>query len=108
MADETNPKCKDGDMIIVGPELGGGVHPFVRHHASHKIQVGLAKEATPEEASQASLHLTHREGNLFDVQPLSKGGSDAKPTKGPSQVSTPAFRTGWDNIFGKKAQVGQA
>jgi hypothetical protein len=97
-----------GDVIHVGPDLGGFC-PFVRHRADHTIESGMAKIVRPGDppTTEAPLLLTHREGSDFDVQVMSKGGNDA-PTKGPVKVNSPAFKTGWDNIFGKKAPVGQA
>src|SRR5580692_6001817 len=98
-----------GDVMSVGPNLGG-ICPFVRHHADHTIETGMARIAGPGEppSSENSLFLTHQEGGLFKVQPMVRGGSDTGTTKGPAKVSTPAFREGWDNIFGKKTPVGQA
>ena len=99
--------CPKGDVISVGPNLGG-VCPFVRHLPDHTIETGLAKIVGPDEVptSQNPLFLEHRQGNVFNVKPLSKGGSDSP--KGPAKVNSPAFKSGWDNIFGSKAPVGQA
>lgn len=98
--------CDDGDMISVGPNLGG-VCPFVRHHSDHHLETGLARIVGPEDhaTSPNPLLLEHRRGNVFAVKTLSKGGSDAK---GPAKVNSPAFKENWDTIFGKKAPVGLA
>jgi hypothetical protein len=100
------PKCEDGDMMSVGPDLGG-VRPFIRHTADHRIEAGLAKVTEPgAPMPENALLLKHRAGtSLYDVHPL-EGGSDHK--NGPAQVATDAYRTGWDNIFGKKPTVGLA
>ncbi len=116
--DEKDPKgpehaeqgsCQDGDMISVGPNLGG-VCPIVRHHADHKIEAGLARIVQPGEQPTGPnpLYLEHRHGNLFAVKPLSKGGSDRATGKSHSKAATPAYRENYENIFGKKPQVGQA
>ena len=112
--DEKAPKgpehggCHEGDMISVGPNLGG-VCPFVRHHADHKIETGFARIVMPGEQPTGPnpLYLEHREGTIFNVKPMSRGGSDTA-SKGPAKVNSPAFKSGWDNIFGKKAPPGQA
>ncbi len=102
MADEENgekPKCTDGETVHVGPDLGG-IRPILHHRADHTLVAGMARVVDPKDIppdATRHLHLAHREGNLFDVL-----------KSGPSQVSTPAYRSGWDNIFGKKAPVGQA
>ncbi len=101
--------CPEGDVISVGPNLGG-ICPFVRHHADHSIETGLARIAEPGQipTSANPLYLTHRQDNVFDVQTMSRGGSDVAPTKGPAKVNSPAYKDGWENIFGNKTPVGQA
>ena len=113
MADEDKKggetACKDGDMMVVGPSLGG-ICPFVRHRPDHTVESGLARVRPADEPiPEGSLFLKHREGNAFDVHPVSKGGSDGAPSKGPAKVTTEAYRNGWENIFWpKKTPVGQA
>jgi hypothetical protein len=103
---EAEHECPKGDVISVGPDLGGFC-PYVRHFPDHSVQTGIAKLAAPGEmpATASALYLKHRGGSTFDVQAMSKGGSDMK---GPAKVNSESFRTGWDNIFGNKAPVGQA
>jgi hypothetical protein len=103
-----DPDCRDGDMIAVGPNLGG-VCPIVRHRADHSVEPAFARIVPPGEAPSTpdALYLEHQRDNLFAVKPLSRGGSDGA-RKGPAKVTTQAFRDNYDNIFGKKATVGQA
>jgi hypothetical protein len=99
--------CSDGDMVSMGPCLGN-IRPFVRHHADHHLEPGIARLVSSEQAppnSSNSIHLRHRYGNLYDVIPFPESASRAK---GPSKVNSDAFRSGWDTIFGKKVPVGQA
>ena len=105
-----DPECSDGEMIAIGPNLGGVV-PFVRHRADHKVEHGVGKivqagEQTPE--MKNPVVLMHRRDNLFDVKPMSKGGSDRAMGKSHSRAATPAYCDNWDMTFGKKPPVGQA
>lgn len=56
-------------------------------------------------------------GELVDVSPPDDDGwqdveslykSDRATSDGPAQVATPAYRAGYDRIFGKKPSVGLA
>lgn len=111
MADDEKkgaPDCNAGDQMVVGPDLGG-VRPFVRHTADHRIESGLAKVHVPGTPVTASaVVLKYREANLFDVTPVSARGCSESPKNGPAKVSTEAYRKGWDNIFGNKTTIGQA
>ncbi len=107
---QSDHHCPGGDVISVGPDLGG-VCPFIRHRPDHSVESGMAKIVRPGDppTTATPLMLTHRQGSEFDVHVMSKGGSDGpSKTKGPSKVNSPAYKDGWDSIFGKKAPVGQA
>lgn len=104
-----NPDCGDGDMIAVGPVLGG-ICPIVRHRADHSLEASMAKIVQPGEAPATAnaLYLEHRRENLFAVKPMSRGGSDTAPSSKCMSIPSKAFQDNYDNIFGKKAPVGQA
>jgi len=54
--------------------------------------------------------LDHIEENRFAVTTIygKPKPCQATTTPGPAKVTSPAFRSGWDRIFGKKQEVGQA
>lgn len=105
-----NPGCADGETIAVGPHLGQGIVPIMRHRPDHTVEPAMARIVGPGETPTLPnpLYLEHQHDNVFSVKPMSKGGSDSAPSKGPAKVNSPAFKDNWDNIFGKKAPVGQA
>lgn len=105
-------KCPDDDVLHLGPDLGNGTHPFVRHRPDHSIEAGLARPFKDGEplnfcGDGAAVHLSHRgPGAVYDVEDLyTPEKSEAK--SGPSMVNSSEFRDGWDRIFGKQA-VGEA
>lgn len=108
MSDEKETPCLHGDELWAGPQLEGGVRPFVRHTADHQIQVGLMSQAEevqlPEEGA---LHFEQIPGtNRFKIEPIL--GSGCLGTKGPAKVNSVQFRNNWDGIFGNKTVVGSA
>lgn len=109
MSDEKPKPCPDGDVMQLGPDLGG-VRPFIRHKADHTIEGGMArivKEGEP--ITCEAVRARPRPDGRFDVDelytPPEESGGDKK---GPTMVASDAYRRGWDNIFGNKSNVGQA
>jgi len=47
------------------------------------------------------------EGPSYDVEPIWERETPTAPASGPAMVNSPAFRSGWDSIFGKTT-VGSA
>lgn len=101
--------CPLGDVITVGPDLGGGVHPAVRHDANHEISFGTLRIIQEGQPIPLESILLEKKDDSDDYHVV---GEFSPPTvrelSGPAMVSTDAYRTGWDNIFGKKQVVGQS
>ncbi len=103
-------KCPIKDEITLGPDLGGGIYPAVRHAADHTIHVGtvrLREEGQP--LTNHTLILDPKEGSTFNVigEVTAKGETRESPG-GPAMVSSNAYRNGWDRLFGGKQPVGEA
>lgn len=85
----------------MGPPLSDGRRPYVRV-TPEGAHGGLMSD-TPTPTSTTCIELQPLGGDCFEV---------AKETRltgsGPAQVATGAYRSGWDRIFGTKAEVGQA
>jgi hypothetical protein len=112
MSDEKSHKCDCSDELIAGPEMSHGVRPFIRHTKDHKVVGGVmrvVKDGCPINGGGELVQLTHVEGDRFKVEFL-YGESDYSSEcscSGPSKVTTEAYRSGWDRIFGNK-EIGQA
>lgn len=94
------------DKIFMGPDFGNGTRPFVRVKEKNQgleVSAGSAsfiKDNTEPESGTVA-YLKHLGGDAYEVKKERPAGS------GPCQVSSDAYRKGWDGIFGKKI-VGQA
>jgi hypothetical protein len=108
MSDEK--KCQIKDEITLGPDLGGGVHPAVRHAADHTVHVGTVRLlAEGQPLSGTTLILDPKEGSSFNViGEITPKGENADRHGGPAMVSSSAYRDGWDRLFGGKQTVGEA
>jgi hypothetical protein len=95
-----NPSCQVLDVLRLGPELndGRGSRIFIRHTADHRIQSGVLRPAKDGEPLMGE-SIFHLEASgapgEYRVQDLYDG-------RGPSKVTTPAYRDGWDSIFGHR------
>lgn len=95
--------CKCQDEILVGPQIApDGSCVCLRHTDEHQVGLGVMR---PIEDGKPVLNgevvsLQRIEGDRYAVTTLYHAG--------PSKVSTPAYRDGWDRIFGKEQEVGQA
>lgn len=111
--DDGNDDCpgQHRDVMHLGPELGEGLRPYIRHRSDCAVETGFLKQAGTgrDEASHCDgiVRLTSTEApDTFEVETLYER-SGAGHT-GPARVSSPAFREGWDRIFGGPKAVGQA
>jgi hypothetical protein len=89
------------DRAVMGPACQHGYAPIVRYRNGTVRDVGFimpAREGVPVPAGAELVNLRRREDGAYDCTTL---------VKGPPQVSTPAYREGWDSIFGKR-EVAQA
>jgi hypothetical protein len=114
--DKTCPGA-NRDVLQLGPDLGNGTHPFVRHRPGCDIEAGVLKahqpgndEATPACDGMVRLHHSGH-GQVYNVETLyerNPRGVAPEAHDGPAMVATEAFRDGWDRIFGVNKTVGQA
>lgn len=92
---------KDKDRVLVGPEVGEGSRLFMRA-SPEQLTVGVLTEGVRPEADSI-LELQHVQGCEYEVK------NEIRYTaKGPAQVSSKAYRSGWDTVFGGKTPVGVA
>jgi hypothetical protein len=112
MADDDNDNGGN-DFMKVGPDLGEGFRPYVRHKSDCSMETGWVKphpDGKPIGDADGLIQLEGREdGDVFNVRTLYERvrGDVAGDKNGPAMVSSPAYRDGWDRIFGNKT-VGQA
>lgn len=112
MADDNSDNCPgDNDLIKLGPEMGG-MRPYARHTADHRIETGvlcLAKEGQTLQDGAVYLEETSSAG-LYNVVHEHRSPGRKPPTthSGPAMVASKQYKSGWDNIFGGKKTVGQA
>lgn len=92
---------KDKDRVLVGPKVGEDSHLFVRM-SSEEVAVGVLTEGV-QPNSDSLLELKHVQGCEYEVK------NEVRYTaRGPAQVSTKAYRSGWDTVFGGLTPVGVA
>jgi hypothetical protein len=117
MADDDNSSGgSNNDVMKVGPDLGDGFRPYIRHKSDCSMETGWVKphpDGKPIGDADGLIQLEGREGgDVFNVKTLYErprhAGDVAGDKNGPAMVSSPAYRDGWDRIFGNKATVGQA
>lgn len=108
MVEKKDDVCPAGDVLKLGPEMADGRRPFIRHGADHSIRAGVASPiqdgaSIPQGVDVVALE--HLEGDEYKVTPMLEQSSTRK---GPAKVSSQAYRSGWEALFGKKNPVGQA
>jgi hypothetical protein len=110
MADKDCPG-KSKDLINIGPAVGERDHLFVRHTPSCELQAGIlhvTKEGEPIPEGTTLIQLKKHEGSMYEVEELySRPSTSLDAPSKPAKVTSNAYRSNWDNIFGNKA-VGQA
>lgn len=111
MADESPKKpCERGDELCVGPSVGGDAHLFVRHTADHRHVPGIMRPVREGEPLTSDvLHVTPKDpkNGVYHVEEIQVPSTPSMSSGRPAKVTSDAFRTGWDGIFGKQS-VGQA
>jgi len=89
------------DQIRIGPEIGPGVRTAVMRdvEGDHAVLMTQVRDGVPipDGSEIVEIDTTCREG-----------WHDVISRSGPVQVATPAYREGYDRIFGKRVEVGQA
>lgn len=98
MADNEKGKIK------IGPEIAPGTHAAIRRDADgteRTLSIRSAADGTPMSPNtEIALMSAEERDGWRDVQTVYRNG--------PAQVATPAYRDGYDRIFGKKPTVGEA
>ncbi len=106
MAHKEDSEGKPIDVAHVGPVMPDGTAPYLRHKPDGTDEVGVflpLKDGQALPPGREVLCIEPLEGDLHKVTSL----YGAKELSGPAQVATPAYRSGYDRIFGK-AEVGLA
>jgi len=87
----------------IGPCLGNGRHAALveKDGQEHETTVKFAKEGESVAPGQSLVQL-----GASDNEGWHEG--TVLFHNGPAQVATPAYRDGYDRIFGKKTEVGMA
>lgn len=98
-------KPEGRDEISIGPEVSPGVYLGLRRTSDGEVRevtctpsedgVPLAPGAEVVDVEVAAEDGWHKLTSLYKMP-------------GPAQVATPAYREGYDRIFGKKQKVGLA
>lgn len=107
------------DVLELGPDLGDGHHPYVRHRPNCTLETGIIKAKQPgnDEAAprcDGIVRLSHiGPGQVYTVETLyerSRPPTDvaAAQHSGPAMVASDDYRNGWDRIFGSPKPIGQA
>lgn len=93
----------DSDQIAFGEELADGKHEIVRRRGGD-LELGIlapVQEGRPlPPGAELVMVSTKGKGGWFDTKTVYKSG--------PAQVATPAYRDGYDRIFGKKRATVEA
>jgi len=94
------------DQVSLGPVIAPGVRAVARKRGD-AIEVGAVKSLREGESIPENVELIRVDnpnctcGGWQDVESLGT-------VNGPAQVATPAYREGYDRIFGGKTKVGSA
>ncbi len=101
---DDSEKCSAKDLIELGPDLGEGVRPYVRHRSDHSIDTGFCHPVEDGKPIGVDTELVshHGPGAVYEAKNL------YGERTGPAKVNSKSFKTGWENIFGAKTTVGEA
>ena len=104
--DDDKKACPEGDVISLGPDLGG-MRPCIRHKEDHTVSLGFLcpnrGDGTDPPGEKDNLRRRGDTGD-YDVEPTENG----RASSGPAKVNSKAFKKNYDLIFGAKAPVGEA
>lgn len=93
--DPCERKCDCGDEVIVGPKLSDGQRIAIRHTSDHDVVpcfINPVRQGKPCMGLNV-VALERIEGNRYGVTTI------LPERKGPSRVTTDAYRDGWDRVF---------
>lgn len=94
------------DEIKIGPEVAPGVRAAIRRRGDETEPVYFTEHADGAPINPGEEYVRFGKPARDGWRPVTsvyKAAGD-----GPAQVATPSYREGYDRIFGKKQQVGQA
>jgi hypothetical protein len=100
--------CPSEDFVEIGPQLSDGSHSCLRHRAGvlEAGRIRRLEDGRPVDGPVIYLKPREGSGSAYDVvDSYDPGGGERS---GPAMVATPAYRSGWDQVFGKGRTVGQA
>lgn len=99
MSDKTDDEGRDKDTtIILGPPISDSTHFAVRCEDDGDPEPVLVNLVPESEAGPTVPLMEHVAGPVYKFS----------GRKGPAKFTTNAYRSGWDNIFGKRQVIGQA
>lgn len=102
---KTGFPCDGHEYVIPGPMLPNGEQIAIHHHADHSVSQGTLRELKDgQPLSDGAVLCEKQDGSPF----YRVVGTVSDGRRGPAKVSTPEYRRGWDEIFGKRQPVGQA
>lgn len=113
--DDSNKNNKE--FVIAGPQLSNGNNVAIYHHSDRSISTGeLINNQDGKPLSDDAILVQNRKGTpIFDVvgsvRDMKHFASEPiveHSTSGPAMVTSDLYRNGWDNIFGKKSNIGLA
>lgn len=91
------------DVVLLGPPTADGAGVHVLRAREERLELGelrALEEGRPISGEVVSLAPRKDNPRVCDVK---ESYAPLAPHKGPAKVATPAYRNGWEEIFGKKA-----
>ena len=105
-----------GDRMVLGPELGDGSRPCIRHLPDHQIQTGVVQLLKEGQSLNGydevvAIKYDYQRGD-YEVESVYNSGHPPieevlAASNGPAKVNSDAYRAGYERIFGKST-VGEA
>jgi len=108
MSDEKK-KC-DHNQVVLGPELPGtGLNVAIRHvdGDTRAILARRVSDGDPIPPGSEVL-MGRRSGDVIDIHGTFRTPEAPSAHAGPARVTSQAYRSGWDSIFGGRQAAGSA
>ncbi|MCL2779299.1 MAG: hypothetical protein FWD73_14990 [Polyangiaceae bacterium] len=111
------PSKPSSDVVVLGPPTSDGHGVHVLRARNDRVEAGelrALREGQPIVGEIVSLEPRKDQPRICDVReswspkPRATSASALPPHKGPAQVSTTAYRDGWDEIFGSARNTSNA
>jgi hypothetical protein len=99
---------KDDEYVVAGPALPNGNTLALHHTKENQYIIGeITHQVDGKSLPDKTLLLESNPGTpYFNI--LGTVGEMKKLASGPAMVTSDAYRSGWDNVFGNRQTVGQA